>query len=154
MLLSMSKAMVASGAGGGGGVSVAQRVGGLMLARSATKLAQGSTKNGRDSIGKRLGVKKWGFQHVKAGNILVRQRGTKWHPGKNVGMGRDHTLFALVEGHLKWEKVRVRNHVRSRVKVRSVVNVIPMAECSENYKKYGKETPPLHIQQQKQQASA
>ncbi|HUO53867.1 MAG TPA: 50S ribosomal protein L27 [Rhodoblastus sp.] len=64
----------------------------------AHKKAGGSSRNGRDSDGRRLGVKKFGGESVVAGNIIVRQRGTKWHPGANVGMGKDHTLFALVEG--------------------------------------------------------
>ena len=64
----------------------------------AHKKAGGSTRNGRDSESKRLGVKRFGSQRVKAGNILVRQRGTRFHPGDNVGCGRDHTLFALVDG--------------------------------------------------------
>ena len=64
----------------------------------AHKKAGGSSRNGRDSHSKRLGVKKFGGEAVLAGNIIVRQRGTKWHPGTNVGMGVDHTLFALVEG--------------------------------------------------------
>lgn len=64
----------------------------------ATHKAGGSTSNGRDSRGRRLGVKKFGSQAVIPGNIIIRQRGTKWHPGKNVGMGRDHTIFALVAG--------------------------------------------------------
>ena len=64
----------------------------------AHKKAGGSSRNGRDSAGRRLGVKLFGGQRALAGNILVRQRGTKFHPGANVGMGKDHTLFALVEG--------------------------------------------------------
>lgn len=64
----------------------------------ATKKAGGSTNNGRDSAGRRLGVKKFGGQYVIPGNIIIRQRGTKFHPGDNVGMGKDHTLFALSEG--------------------------------------------------------
>lgn len=64
----------------------------------AQKKAGGSTKNGRDSAGRRLGVKKFGGEIVIPGNIIVRQRGTKFHPGSNVGMGKDHTLFSLVEG--------------------------------------------------------
>jgi large subunit ribosomal protein L27 len=63
----------------------------------------GSSKNGRDSNSKRLGVKKYGGMTVKAGNILIRQRGTKLHPGKNVGCGKDHTLFALIDGIVKFE---------------------------------------------------
>lgn len=70
----------------------------------AHKKAGGSTNNGRDSAGRRLGVKKYGGEHVLAGNILIRQRGTKWYPGANVGMGKDHTLFALVEGQVKFTR--------------------------------------------------
>jgi len=70
----------------------------------AHKKAGGSSNNGRDSIGRRLGVKKFGGEAVLAGNIIVRQRGTKWYPGENVGMGKDHTLFALVEGQVKFTK--------------------------------------------------
>ena len=69
----------------------------------AHKKAAGSTKNGRDSVSKRLGVKKYGGQTVLAGNILVRQRGTKFHAGTNVGMGRDHTLFAKADGNVIFE---------------------------------------------------
>jgi large subunit ribosomal protein L27 len=66
----------------------------------AHKKAGGSSRNGRDSAGRRLGVKKFGGEIVVAGNILVRQRGTTFHPGKNVDMGRDHTLFAKIDGHV------------------------------------------------------
>ena len=69
----------------------------------AHKKAGGSSRNGRDSAGRRLGVKKFGGEYVLAGNILVRQRGTKFHPGKNVGRGNDDTLFALVAGIVKFE---------------------------------------------------
>ena len=69
----------------------------------AHKKAGGSSRNGRDSAGRRLGVKKFGGEAVLAGNILVRQRGTKWHPGTNVGMGVDHTLFALVAGKVEFK---------------------------------------------------
>jgi large subunit ribosomal protein L27 len=69
----------------------------------AHKKSGGSSTNGRDSIGKRLGVKKFGGQQVVAGNILVRQRGTKWHPGKNVGLGRDFTIFALTDGTVSFK---------------------------------------------------
>ena len=72
----------------------------------ATKKAGGSSKNGRDSEGRRLGVKKYGGQKVIPGNIIYRQRGTKMYPGQNVGMGRDHTLFALKDGKVKFEKER------------------------------------------------
>ena len=70
----------------------------------AHKKAGGSSRNGRDSPGQRLGVKHFGGELVLAGNILVRQRGTKFHPGRNVGMGTDHTLFALVHGHVSFKK--------------------------------------------------
>lgn len=70
----------------------------------AHKKAGGSSRNGRDSAGQRLGVKIYGGQEVLAGNIIVRQRGTEFHPGKNVGMGKDHTLFALVNGEVKFTK--------------------------------------------------
>jgi large subunit ribosomal protein L27 len=69
----------------------------------AHKKAAGSTRNGRESESKRLGVKKFGGENVLAGNILVRQRGTKFHAGDNVGMGRDHTLFATINGNVKFE---------------------------------------------------
>ncbi len=69
----------------------------------ASKKSGGSAKNGRDSISKRLGVKRYDGQIVKAGNILVRQRGTKIYPGKNVGLGKDYTLFALIDGRVKFE---------------------------------------------------
>ncbi|MFV2089645.1 MAG: 50S ribosomal protein L27 [Pseudomonadales bacterium] len=68
----------------------------------AHKKAGGSTRNGRDSESKRLGVKKYGGERVMAGNILVRQRGTQFHPGPNVGCGRDHTLFAKADGHVRF----------------------------------------------------
>lgn len=72
----------------------------------AQKKAGGSSKNGRDSRGRRLGVKKFGNESVLAGNIIVRQRGTKFHPGSNVGMGKDHTLFALVTGRVVFDERR------------------------------------------------
>lgn len=70
----------------------------------AHKKAGGSSRNGRDSAGRRLGVKKYGGEAVIPGNIIVRQRGTKFHPGVNVGMGKDHTLFALTEGSVKFHR--------------------------------------------------
>ncbi len=82
----------------------------------AHKKAGGSSRNGRDSAGRRLGVKKFGGEAVIPGNIIVRQRGTKWHPGENVGLGKDHTIFALVEGKVKF--LRGRNN-------RSIVSVEP-----------------------------
>ncbi len=68
----------------------------------AHKKAGGSSRNDRDSVGRRLGVKKSGGQHVIPGNIIIRQRGTKWHKGEGVGIGKDHTLFALCEGHVEF----------------------------------------------------
>ncbi len=87
----------------------------------AHKKAGGSSRNGRDSAGRRLGVKKFGGESVLAGNIIIRQRGTKWHPGDNVGMGKDHTLFALVDGHVSFRKARQR----------TTVSVAPVAEAAE-----------------------
>jgi large subunit ribosomal protein L27 len=84
----------------------------------AHKKGQGSTQNNRDSAGRRLGVKKYGGEVVIPGNIIIRQRGTKVHPGKNVGMGKDHTLFALVEGTVTFER---------KDKKRQQVSVIPAA---------------------------
>jgi large subunit ribosomal protein L27 len=85
----------------------------------AHKKAAGSSRNGRDSISKRLGVKRFGGEHVLAGNILVRQRGTEFHPGENVGLGRDHTLFATVEGHVRFRVGGPKN--------RRIVSVEPIA---------------------------
>ena len=70
----------------------------------AHKKSGGSSRNGRDTAGKRLGVKLFGGQSVIAGNIIVRQRGTKWHPGNNVGLGRDYTIFALIDGKVNFRK--------------------------------------------------
>jgi large subunit ribosomal protein L27 len=75
----------------------------------AHKKAGGSTRNGRDSESKRLGVKKFGGQVVKSGNILLRQRGTSYHAGANVGLGRDHTLFALVDGVVRFARKGIKN---------------------------------------------
>jgi large subunit ribosomal protein L27 len=77
----------------------------------AHKKGQGSVRNGRDSVSKRLGVKKFGSEEVIAGNIIVRQRGTRFRPGANVGMGRDHTLFALIDGTVKFDKTNRKVHV-------------------------------------------
>ena len=85
----------------------------------AHKKGEGKVKNGRESESKRLGVKIWGGQDVTAGNIIVRQRGTQHHPGENVGIGRDHTLFALVDGTVVFQR---------RQKNRSFVSVAPKAE--------------------------
>jgi large subunit ribosomal protein L27 len=83
----------------------------------AHKKAGGSSRNGRDSAGQRRGVKRFGGQQVLAGNILVRQLGTKVHPGQNVGMGRDYTLFALVDGEVKFEKYLRNKKVKTRVSI-------------------------------------
>ena len=88
----------------------------------AHKKAGGSSRNGRDSAGRRLGLKKSGGQAVVAGNIIVRQRGTKWHPGANVGMGTDHTIFALVDGKVKFV---------SKHDGRTYVTVAPAMEAAE-----------------------
>ena len=81
----------------------------------STKKAGGSSKNGRDSAGRRLGIKKFGGQQVVAGNIIARQRGTKWHPGANVGIGRDHTIFALIDGFVQFVKFGSSNKVKIEV---------------------------------------
>jgi large subunit ribosomal protein L27 len=88
----------------------------------AHKKAGGSSRNGRDSESKRLGVKKFGGEQVLAGNILVRQRGTKWHPGTNVGIGKDHTLFALEQGAVMFNK---------KANGRTYVSVTPITEAAE-----------------------
>ncbi len=77
----------------------------------AHKKGQGSSRNGRDSHSQRLGVKRFGGELVSAGSIIIRQRGTKFHAGANVGIGRDWTLFALVDGHVKFDKNRRRVHI-------------------------------------------
>ncbi len=82
----------------------------------AHKKAGGSSRNGRDSNSQRLGIKIFGGEQVLAGNILARQRGTKWHPGVNVGLGKDHTLFALVDGRVEF---------RTKAKGRVYVSVVP-----------------------------
>lgn len=84
----------------------------------ATKKAGGSSRNGRDSAGRRLGVKKYGGEFVEAGNIIVRQRGTKWHPGKNVGIGKDHTIFAKISG--------IVGFVNSARKNRTFIEITPL----------------------------
>ncbi len=84
----------------------------------AHKKGQGSTQNNRDSAGRRLGVKKYGGEIVRAGNIIVRQRGTKIHPGDNIGMGKDHTLFALIDGIVTFQR---------KDKTRKKVSIIPAA---------------------------
>merc|ERR1712085_7204 len=95
-----------------------------LLVRGATKKAGGSTRNGRDSNPKMLGVKVYGGQVIPAGGIIVRQRGTQFHPGKNVGMGRDHTLFALTPGVVKFS-VRGKQSLR---KPKKVIDVMMAAE--------------------------
>jgi large subunit ribosomal protein L27 len=88
----------------------------------AHKKAGGSSRNGRDSAGQRRGVKKFGGEWVKAGNIIVRQLGTKFHPGKNVGMGRDYTIFSLIEGQVTFE------HLDKR---RQKISVYPAASTAQ-----------------------
>ncbi|MEP0325169.1 50S ribosomal protein L27 [Bauldia litoralis] len=89
----------------------------------AHKKAGGSSRNGRDTAGRRLGVKKFGGEAVVPGNIIIRQRGTKWHPGDNVGLGKDHTIFAKVEGTVAF---------RTKAGGRSYVSVNPtMAEATD-----------------------
>jgi large subunit ribosomal protein L27 len=88
----------------------------------AHKKAGGSSRNGRDSAGRRLGVKKFGGEAVIPGNIILRQRGTKWHPGAGVGIGKDHTIFAVVEGSVSFAK---------GMKGRTFVSVLPRAEAAE-----------------------
>jgi large subunit ribosomal protein L27 len=87
----------------------------------AHKKAGGSSRNGRDSAGQRLGIKIFGGEEVTAGKIIARQRGTKWHPGHNVGVGRDHTLFALVNGRVEF---------RTKTKGRVFVSVLPATEAA------------------------
>jgi len=87
----------------------------------AHKKAGGSSRNGRDSGGQRLGLKIFGGEEVLAGNIIARQRGTKWHPGRNVGVGKDHTLFALINGRVEF---------RAKTKGRIFVSVRPMPEAA------------------------
>jgi large subunit ribosomal protein L27 len=88
----------------------------------AHKKAGGSSRNGRDSAGQRLGVKVFGGQEIRAGGIIVRQRGTKFHPGANVGIGRDHTLFAKADGIVSFERKRDEN---------CFVSVAPAAQAAE-----------------------
>lgn len=88
----------------------------------AHKKAGGSSRNGRDSESKRLGVKKFGGESVIPGNIIIRQRGTKWHPGLNVGMGKDHTIFATSEGSVQF---------RQKANGRTYVSVMPVQEAAE-----------------------
>ncbi len=87
----------------------------------AHKKAGGSTRNGRDSAGQRLGVKRFGGELVKAGNILVRQRGTRFHAGTNVGIGRDWTLFALISGEVRFER---------HAKTKKRISVVPVAAAA------------------------
>ena len=87
----------------------------------AHKKAGGSSRNGRDSHSQRLGLKIFGGESVVAGNIIARQRGTKWHPGRNVGLGKDHTLFALTDGKVEF---------RAKAKGRVFVSVMPMIEAA------------------------
>ncbi len=88
----------------------------------AHKKAGGSSRNGRDTEGRRLGVKKYGGESVVAGNIIIRQRGTRWKPGTHVGLGRDHTIFATIDGHVKFER---------KADDRVYVSVAPVAAAAE-----------------------
>ncbi|GBG27812.1 50S ribosomal protein L27, chloroplastic [Hondaea fermentalgiana] len=122
-LLEAALAQAGSGAG-----DLALGLGGLLgqSVRHASKKAAGSSKNGRKSAGKRLGVKKFGGEKVIPGNIIVRQRGTPTHPGKNVGIGKDHTIFALTEGFVQFSYVRVpHKQSRSKFVLRKFVHVVP-----------------------------
>jgi len=85
----------------------------------ATKKGGGSTRNGRSTAGRRLGVKHFGGENVRAGNIIARQRGTRFHPGENVGIGRDHTLFALIDGTVEFKRFR---------KNKTKINIQPVSE--------------------------
>jgi len=87
----------------------------------AHKKAGGSSRNGRDSAGRRLGIKLFGGQSATAGNIIARQRGTTWHPGLNVGMGKDHTIFALVNGRVVFN---------TKTKGRTYISIVPVAEVA------------------------
>ncbi len=87
----------------------------------AHKKAGGSSRNGRDSNSQRLGIKRFGGESVLAGNILARQRGTTWHPGRNVGLGKDHTLFAKIDGRVEF---------KAKAKGRVFVSVLPMTEAA------------------------
>ena len=90
----------------------------------AHKKGQGSVRNGRDSQSKRLGVKRFGGEAVSAGTIIIRQRGTKFHAGVNVGTGRDWTLFALADGHVKFDKHRRRVHIIADAKPATPADVV------------------------------
>jgi len=93
------------------------------------KKAGGSTKNGRDSVAKRLGVKAFGGERVKAGSIIVRQRGTKYFPGENTGIGKDHTIFALIDGEVHFTKKALKKF-DGRTFKDTVVNIKPLAQAS------------------------
>ncbi len=111
----------------------------------AHKKGVGSTDNGRDSISKRLGVKLFGGEAARAGNIIVRQRGTKYHPGDNVGMGRDHTLYAMVDGTIAFKKRR---------KNRTWVYVVPFEEVQETVANVPKKAAPAKAEAPKEAAPA
>lgn len=91
----------------------------------ATKIAGGSTRNGRDSKPKYLGIKRFGGQLVKAGEIIIRQRGTKFHPGTNVGLGKDFTIFAKMAGFVKFVKKKIVVGINS-TKIRKYINIVPV----------------------------
>ncbi|GAA6000517.1 hypothetical protein JCM10207_008048 [Rhodosporidiobolus poonsookiae] len=115
----------------------ASRAANVTQIRTATKRGGGSSKNGRNSIGKRLGVKKYGGQQVLAGNILVRQRGTTWHAGQHVARGRDHTLFALVPGFVQYYRDVVRGKERKLVGITSdPADKLPRDEAAEGRSRF------------------
>ena len=87
--------------------------------------AGGSTRLGRESESKRLGIKKFGGEIVKAGNIIVRQRGAKWEPGQNVGVGKDDTVFSMIDGHVQFEKKAVMTFTGRKTQ-KTIVNVVPL----------------------------
>ena len=94
----------------------------------ATKKSGGTSRNGRDSAGRRLGVKKFGGEKVISGNIIVRQRGTKFHPGENVGIGKDHTIFAIIDGKV------VDRHNRNILSYGDIIRTGTLKKLSENFK--------------------
>lgn len=122
----------------------------LTQIRLATKRSGGSTQNNRDSPGKRLGTKKYGGEFVIPGNIIVRQRGTRFHPGENVGMGRDHTLFALQPGYVKFYNDPKDTKPRRYIGVAlNEMDVLPTPKTEPRKRRLGliniAETPVIHV---------
>ncbi|XP_026382544.1 uncharacterized protein LOC113277763 isoform X1 [Papaver somniferum] len=124
-------------------VTAGEGVASLMIRRWATKKAAGSSKNGRDSNPKNLGVKKFGGERVIPGNIIVRQRGTRFHPGNYVGIGKDHTLFALKEGNVKFERHKLsgRKWVHVEPKDGHVVHPVYTNNAKEGHVIHADKTP-------------